>query len=460
MQDWAAQELKCASFGDARLKKRLIQMVQAFAAQPQASVPQACGSPAATKAAYRFWNRAHVTPDAIRRPHQRQTAERAREHPIVLAIQDKTELDFDAHPAQGMGPLSAVAHLGLHVHSVLLASLTGVPLGIVYQEVWARDPQTRGKAQQRRERPLEDKESMRWLRSLAATETAAPEEVAIITVADSEADIYALLEAPRRAGDHLLIRVSQDRRVEDEAGYLQAAIRQQPVRGEITVPVRRREGQPARQATLTVRFATLHLRPPRHGPPGRAAQAVQVILAEEEAPPEGSEALSWLLWTTWPVPDFAAAVECTRWYALRWLIERYHFVLKSGCRLEELQLEEAERTERALATYSLVAWRLLWLTYEARQNPEQPCDEVLEAHEWQSLYATIHRTTQMPSEVPTLHEAVRWIARLGGFLGRKHDGEPGLKTIWRGLTRLSDIADTWLLLHPESSTDPIIHSSG
>jgi hypothetical protein len=300
---------------------------------------------------------------------------------------------------------------------------------------------------------------MRWLRALTATQTALP-EVATITVADSAADIYDLLELPRRPGDHLLIRACRDRRVSDEARYLEAAIRRQPAAGAVTIQLRRRDGQPARPATLTVRFATLELQPPQRGPRGRAPQSVQVILAEEETPPAGSTAVVWLLWTTWPVPDFATALECTRWYALRWLIERYHFVLKSGCGLEELQLEEAERTERALATYSVVAWRLLWLTYEARQHPEQPCDVVLEAHEWQALYATIHRTPLPPAKPPTLHEAVRWIAQLGGFLGRKHDGEPGLKTIWRGLTRLSDIADTWQLLHSSSSPEPAAHNSG
>lgn len=139
------------------------------------------------------------------------------------------------------------------------------------------------------------------------------------------------------------------------------------------------------------------------------------------------------------------------YYSYRWLIERYHFVLKSGCGLEKLQLETAERIHRALATYCIVAWRLLWLTYEARHNPDSPCDRVLEAHEWQSLYCTTHQTSIPPVTPPSLHDAVLWTAKLGGFLARKGDGEPGVKTIWRGLRRLHDIANTWQLLqttHP------------
>jgi len=140
-------------------------------------------------------------------------------------------------------------------------------------------------------------------------------------------------------------------------------------------------------------------------------------------------------------------IQCIRWYSYRWLTERYSFVLKSGCHIEELQLETSERLQRALATYCIVAWRLLWLTYESRQNPDIPCDRVFETHEWQSLYCTIHKTPIPPDTPPTLREAVRWIGLLGGFIGRKRDGEPGVKTIWRGLYCLHYIAATWELLH-------------
>ncbi len=148
--------------------------------------------------------------------------------------------------------------------------------------------------------------------------------------------------------------------------------------------------------------------------------------------------------------NFEQAVRCIRWYTYRWLIERYHYVLKSGCRIEHLQLETAERVKKALATYAIVAWRLLWLTYQARQNPELPCDTILETHEWQSLYCHIHDVALPSSQPPSIEQAVIWIAQLGGFLARKHDGFPGVKTLWRGLPRLHDIASTWKRLHPPS----------
>lgn len=162
--------------------------------------------------------------------------------------------------------------------------------------------------------------------------------------------------------------------------------------------------------------------------------------------------MSWLLLTTLPVTSFEDVVQCLRWYSYRWLIERYHYVLKSGCRIEQLQLETAERIHRALATYTIVAWRLLWITYLARYHPDAPADTVLETHEWQALYCTIHHTALPPPSPPSVHTCVRWIAQLGGFLARRRDGEPGVKTIWQGLRRLHDIAQTWLLVSPISTT--------
>ncbi len=139
---------------------------------------------------------------------------------------------------------------------------------------------------------------------------------------------------------------------------------------------------------------------------------------------------------------------------MRWLIERYHYVLKSGCGIEKLQLETGEGLERALAAFGIVAWRLLFLSYEARAKPEAPCSVVFATHEWQALYCAVHRTSKLPAEAPTLREAVRLVARLGGFLARAGDGEPGVKTLWRGLIRLEDIVAGWLLAQGAFDSEP------
>ncbi|HEX5501893.1 MAG TPA: IS4 family transposase [Thermomicrobiales bacterium] len=458
--NWAIEELGQADLGDARRTRRLARVVAALAARPGASVPEACGSWAATKAAYRLWASPHVAPAAIRRAHAARTVARLAGQATVLAIQDTTDLDFTHHPATaGLGPLGHPAQQGLKVHSTLAASVDGVPLGLLHQQVWRRDPARRGQRRRRRQRATAEKESQRWLTAWRAAQAAVPAATAVVTIADREADIYDFFAQPRRPGGEFLIRAAQDRCVQrgGEAGRLWATLRRAPAGGTLEVAVPRGDDRPARRATLTLRWASLALRPPRNRPKreGLAPVAVRAVLAEEAAPPPGATPVRWLLLTTLPVATRADAARCVRWYTYRWLIERYHFALKSGCRVEALQLHTAAGLERALATYGVVAWRLLWLTYQARRAPDAPCDGVLAPHEWQALWCTLQRTPAPPAQPPSLRDAVRGIARLGGFLGRAADGEPGVQVVWRGLRRLDDIAATWALLHgPPSASSP------
>jgi len=273
-----------------------------------------------------------------------------------------------------------------------------------------------------------------------------PEDVEVVHVADIEGDIFDLLALERRPGSHILIRIDHNRRVEHSARYVWEATRQAPVAGEMTVQITPQAEREPREARLAVRFLPLTVLPPHHRPGNGVL--LDFVLAEELDPPPGADPIVWLLATSLPVDTLQDALLCLAYYTLRWLIERFHFVLKSGCRIEQLYLQTMDRLLRALAIYSIVAWRILWLTYESRIHPDQSCSVILQTHEWQALYCTLHKTSTPPPTPPTLLEAIVMIARLGGFLARKHDHFPGAKTIWRGLRRLDDIADTWLLLHP------------
>lgn len=451
---WATDEVQYVDLGDQRLTRRLARMVYDFAMQPMASVPQACGDWAATKAAYRFWQSAKVTASAILAGQFQRTVDRVSEHSTVLVIQDTTDLDFTSHKAMsGRGPLTFQAYQGLRVHSGLAVSLDGVPLGLVHQEVWARPPGV--VTVPRRKRPTHEKESQRWLTTVEATAKIMPDTTRVITVADREADIFDLFALERPEHVHLLIRAAYNRRVTEETGHLWETLEAQPVQGHYQFTVGRRGDQGPREAQFQVRFAAVTVRAPNQGArPEPPPVPMWAILVEEVDPPEGVEPIVWRLLTSLAITSLDEAIQAVRWYSYRWLIERYHFVLKSGCRIEALQLETAAQIEKALATYAIVAWRLLWLLHHSRAAPDAPATDVLQEAEWQALYATIHRTTQLPPTPPTLSQAVRWIAQLGGFLARRRDGQPGVKTLWLGLRRLHDITDTWCLFHHPPAPSP------
>lgn len=451
---WAAEELKTADLGDKRRNQRLIKIVEDLSVLPQASVTQAARDKAAVQGIYEFWGNVRVKASGILAAHRDSTLSRVETEEIVLAVQDTTELDFSSQPkTQGLGGLSKKDAQGLKVHSVVCVSPLGVPLGVLHQKVWAREKNRRTTGYADRKRAIEQKESHRWLESLELTQQWIPQDKRVVTVADREADIYELFALPRRVGSEFLIRASHPRGVKQtatdlEIENLQQAIEKTAVCGELTLELQRTPKRKPRTARLTVRFTTLELQPPLHHPQRSDLKPVQVqvVWAIEEMPPVGEKAISWLLLTTLEVACFEQASRCLRWYSYRWLIERYHYTLKSGCRLEQLQLETADRLERALATYAIVAWRLLWLTYEARIHPSESIEGVLPAHYWIALYCHIHQTTVLPNKPPTLAECVRRIARLGGFLGRKSDGEPGVKTLWLGLQRVHDMASIWQLM--------------
>ncbi|WP_169977265.1 IS4 family transposase [Tautonia rosea] len=453
---WSEHELRSVRLGDRRLNRRLAILVEALAARPEASVPQATGSWAAAKAAYRFWDNDRVSPEAILAAHRDSVRDRLPEIGPILAIQDTTALDWTTHPAtSGLGYLANRRKVGLLAHSVLAADLDGVPLGLLHQHVWARAPEGLGHRALRNKLPTKAKETQRWIEALSATEAALPPGTLVVTVADREADFYDLFATPRRDGSHLLIRAKPRRRVRHAEKLLDRALRTEPARGSFDVEIRRGPGRPARVASLTARFAAVSLAPPLTRRIGErlADLRVTAILAEEESPPGGEEPIRWWLLTTLPVTTLAEAQRMVLWYSRRWLIERYHSVLKSGCQVERLQLEDASRLRRALATYAVVAWRLLWLTCRARQAPEDACDTVIAEASWQVLHRAVERS-EPPERAPGLRVAVRQLARLGGFLGRARDGEPGVTTLWRGLRRLDDLTLGWNLAEQASRASP------
>lgn len=269
---------------------------------------------------------------------------------------------------------------------------------------------------------------------MSAAEQGIDESVCVVHVGDREADIYDLFVQPRRSNSQLRIRAEHNRKVQHFLDYLIPTIEQAPVLGQQTIELERNPERPARRTTLTVHGMPVTIEVPRHHKQPKLCQPVtlNVLLLEEATPPPEGKPIRWLLLTTLPIDSFEQVWQCVRWYSLRWLIERFHFPLKSGCRIEQLQLETSERLLNALATYSIVAWRLMWLTYAARVSPDDSCATVLQPADWKLLRRKFEPKNRS-KKPPTIRHAVRWIAQLGGFLAPTGDGEPGLKTLCRGI---------------------------
>jgi hypothetical protein len=446
MNTFFSQELRFADLGDKRLNRRLERLVTALADKPAASVPHALDDWGQTKAAYRFWDNDRVAAAAIRDAHRQATVARLPDAGVVLAIQDTTTLSFTGHKAvQGLGYLTKRHQRGLLVHSLLAVTDDGVPLGVLHQQVWARATKRFGRRRTRSRRRTAHKESQRWLTALDEAAALATPTRSVVVVADREADLFDLFAAPRPAGVDLLVRAKPRRRLHKDARLLGQAAAAAPVVATLAVTLPRADDRPARTATLALRAAAVTLERPSVHPRRRFLQPtpVQVILAEQTDAAPGETPLRWLLLTTRPALTPEAVVQAVVWYSRRWLIERLHFVLKSGCRIEALQLETAARLQRALATYLIVAWGLLWLTYQARRRPEEPWTAILDGTQQEVLLRHFRLPPDGPP--PTLQEAVRLVARLGGFLNRRGDGEPGVQCLWRGWQELQAMAKGYRL---------------
>lgn len=450
--NWAVHEFADADLGDERRTTRLVELAYALGQHPTAALPEACGTSSMLKAAYRFFDNDGIVPQDILQSHVEATYTRLGAVPVVLAVQDTTEVNWTRHPAtQGLGPLGHTACHGLLVHTTLAITPERVPLGLLAQQVWARDPHDVGKRTRRKHLPISQKESQKWLHSLDAVYTAHDccPTTRLVSVGDREADVYDVLAAPRPEGVELLIRAAWDRCVQGAERYVWATVTAQPVGAHLLLKVPRRGPQVARDATLALRFCPLTLRPPRHrqreGLPVVTLWAVQV---QEVEPPADVTPIEWLLLTTVAVDTVDDATQCVQWYSCRWGIEVWHRILQSGCRIAARQLASGERLQRCLTLYSVIAWRIFYATMLARAVPDLPCSVLLDLDEWQALYCAIHQCPTPPEEPPSLAQAVHWIAQLGGFVGRCRRDQPGTETLWRGFQHLMDLTKMYRIMRP------------
>lgn len=449
---WVRTELESVDFGDRRLNKRGMKILQKLYGKPQSSIPQAMGSWAEAKAAYRFISNPKVTAEKILNPHQQSTRSRIQEHPVVLAVQDTTELNYTAHKStKGLGTIGSSSNLrGMHVHTTIALTPDRVPLGIIDQYTWIRPEKEYGKKVKRKQKPIEEKESVKWLISLKVTEAIQEEnpDVQLINVGDREADIYDLFKYASGLKSQLLVRGSWDRCVDHEENHLWPYLEAQPVAATLEITVPHKKSRKLRTATAELRFASVAIRPPSARRDKEESVTIYAVYLHEPDPPKEADRLSWMLLTTIPVANAQEALTIVDFYAARWSIEVFHRILKSGCKIEKRQHQTAQRLRNCLALDSLVAWRIQLLTMLGRETPDLPCDVVFEDYEWKALYCYVHKTTEPPVEPPSLNEAILLVARVGGFLARKSDGYPGTTVLWRGLQQLTTISFAWFAFGP------------
>jgi hypothetical protein len=449
-EHWAEEEFGTVRLWDDRLKNRLYTLAQDFYNCPQANIPEASGSKARTIGAYRFFENPKITMDVILSAHTEATIERVKTHRVVLVPQDTTSLTYTHHSCtSGLGPINNKENdaVGLLLHDTLAFTEDGTPLGIVDAQCWARGE--KGKKYRRHELPIEQKESMKWLRSfkkVAHIQKLCPETL-LVSIGDRESDIYELfLEATKEPGPALLVRAEKSRARKVDQGFLWDVMAKKNIAGALTIHIPRRGSRPAHDVLLDIRFAEVVLRPPAGHEPLRAK--VWAVYARNDN-------IEWMLLTTAPVITFDDAVKRVEWYSGRWGIEVYHRTLKSGCRIKDRQLETVDRLEACLGVDMVVAWRIYHLTMLGRETPDTPCTVFLKDVEWKALCCYVNKTPVVPEKPPSMRQAVFMIGAMGGHLGRKEDGFPGTQTLWRGLERLSMATEMYAIFTLQTHPHPL-----
>jgi len=472
--EWVAQEFARADLCDKRLDRRLVKTAEQLAKSPASPINEACGNWASTQAAYRLFNNPKASTSGILKPHWEATAARmAGCGGPVLVMQDTVFFSYGAHvKTRGLGSIgkSNDAHdRGLIMHNALAFTTSGVPLGILSQSLWARREIPEEDYQEKIERlqvtAIEEKESSKWLVALTETMERAPTGVPIVTVADRESDFFEFLTQTQEQRAKYLIRARTDRKLvpEDSEGCasMLEALSIAPILGSMTAPVPSNGSRKARTANIEVRVAQVTIQPPQrrgaHAKASGSSEPVTVTLigATEQSPPANTKAISWVLLTNLSVKDFESAAEKVHWYGKRWGIETWHKVLKSGCKVEDCLLEEAERLKRYLTLFSIIGVRLMHVAFLARARPDLPAIEVFSAVEIQVLHLRVTKALPPAAQPPTLREVVRMLGKLGGHLGRKGDGEPGVLVLWRGWMRLYESVE---MLHSLQSAGLVASS--
>ena len=408
---------------------------------PDQSIWLATGSRANAKAVYRMLGNDKVSKELVLSAHRDASGERGQGQ-VLLAIQDTMAANYSTHTkTAGLG-YNCEQSLGVNVHSCVMITPDGIPLGLLSQSVITREKKAAsGKTrEERRARPIEEKESYRWLQTMQTAAQNAPPQAKLIHIADREGDIYELFAMAEHIGESFIIRAVYDRLDVNNTHVLER-IRESRVIGKAisTIPENHKHNHKEREAVLTIQCEQVNIQRPkirRNDRELERALALRMIRVREERPVEGIAPIEWILVTNLTIENANDALEAVEHYKQRWKIERFHYVLKSGCKIEEIQQRSVDRIEIMILLYSIISIHIMQLTFLARDAPETPCDLIFSEKEWKTLYRAGNKTRWEPERPPSMEEAVRLVAKLGGRVAAKSDGPPGLKVVWIGLSNL------------------------
>jgi hypothetical protein len=447
--DWVKSEVRGSEFGDQRLDCRFEKMLSDMSRNIGNSMAVACQDWASTKAAYRFISNERVSEQEILAGHFESTRERFRatDGP-VLVLHDTTEFSFKRQDPAAIGVLKKlpvqtvfgcrVFSCGILMHSSLVVTTGGLPLGLGAVKFWTRDRFKGTDALKRKINPtrvpIGKKESVRWLENLSQSTALLAEPKRCVHIGDRESDIYELFSLAQEQQTHFLFRTCNDRMAGNGKTLVSKILAEQPVKGTYSLRVRNKLGE-QRQAKLEIKFTSLTVHPPEYKKRAFPALILTVIEARERLKPKKGDRIEWKLITNLPVCSLTSAIEKLRWYSMRWKIETFHKILKSGCRAEESRLRTAERLVNLIAMFCILSWRVFWITTLRREAPRAKASAAFTKSEIDIL-GRLHRKKQKNS---SLQISILQVAKLGGYLARATDPPPGNIVIWRGLSRLSDI---------------------
>jgi len=452
MKDWNIEEASSLNFNDVRLNERYTKIVEKLYLNPNESLPKSLHTHSELIAAYRFMDNPKVTFETIINSSKANTIERIKNEKVILPVQDTTSLDYTSKKiSEQLGHLESKKRRGIFLHPTLLFNESGLCLGNYDAKIWTRDLAKLGKSSNRKKTGIEEKESYRWLESYYHSCEIAKQfpDKTVINVGDRESDIYELFhltEDPNNKSD-IVLRAGQNRRTlteDNEVKLLRDRLEGMQVKGQLKVSIPKSPRRKAREATLEIKYSKIELLVPPSKKKSLSNVKINVVHIKEVSNSNDEDSIEWVLLTTLDVNNMGDAIRVLKIYKVRWKIEIFFRVLKSGCKVEELHLQDIDRLKPLLAIYMIISYRIMFLTMIGRVHPDLPADLFFSDDEWQVI--TLMAEGSRNENPPTIRGLIRMIGSLGGFLGRKSDGEPGPGQIWTGMKRVADFLLVYRLM--------------